>query len=503
MPCPSLARPFTRTTIHRWILLLAAAGCVAALHAAWTFTTDDAYISLRYARHWADGDGIRWNVGELERVEGYSNFLFVALGAAAIRLGFEPMMVLKLVGCAAILGTGLLLYRVARPWSSPVSATIPALLLWGYPFTAWWTTSGLETAVYVLVVVAAIAAFIRGAPGGTDPRAAGSGPHQRLAGLLGFVAALVRPEGPIVVIAMAATIAIEIVGGAPRGPRLTAVRRIAASFAVPLAIYVAWRFGHFGQVLPNPVHCKASHAGSPWTLLLWFAPLAALPTGLAAAAWRSWRRPPMLVCLLVTAIYAVVLYGVDPSIAYGNRHFLAAYALLGVPAALGVHRLARRFGEVRMVVGFGTVVVTAWLAFDVAGLLCREAAEYRARTDARVAVAHHLADRVDGSTVIAVGDVGILGYTLPHVPILDVYCLNNPAMTRPPLLGSSAALAASVLADAPAVIVVASRRGDVCEPRAKAFRLLLADPGFAVYGLTAVFGAPGDEFHYWVFERGA
>ena len=42
------------------------------LKAIWPFTIDDMYISLRYAKHWADGYGLLWNIGE-EPVEGYSN----------------------------------------------------------------------------------------------------------------------------------------------------------------------------------------------------------------------------------------------------------------------------------------------------------------------------------------------------------------------------------------------------------------------------------------------
>lgn len=47
------------------------------------FLGDDAYISFRYALHLYQGHGLVWNPGE--RVEGYTNFLWViimALGMA-------------------------------------------------------------------------------------------------------------------------------------------------------------------------------------------------------------------------------------------------------------------------------------------------------------------------------------------------------------------------------------------------------------------------------------
>ena len=40
---------------------------------------DDAFISFRYSRNWALGNGLRYNLGEHIPVEGYSNFLWVAI----------------------------------------------------------------------------------------------------------------------------------------------------------------------------------------------------------------------------------------------------------------------------------------------------------------------------------------------------------------------------------------------------------------------------------------
>ena len=52
------------------------------------FLCDDAFISFRYAQHLSEGQGLVWNRGE--RVEGYTNFLWVLLMAAAIGAGIAP-----------------------------------------------------------------------------------------------------------------------------------------------------------------------------------------------------------------------------------------------------------------------------------------------------------------------------------------------------------------------------------------------------------------------------
>src|SRR2546428_487360 len=61
-------------------------GTLQASRLGWT--TDDAYISFRYADNLVHGRGLVFNVGE--RVEGYSNFLWTLWCALGIRLGYAP-----------------------------------------------------------------------------------------------------------------------------------------------------------------------------------------------------------------------------------------------------------------------------------------------------------------------------------------------------------------------------------------------------------------------------
>jgi hypothetical protein len=49
---------------------------------------DDTYITLRYAKHLADGHGLRYNVGG-ERVEGFTSFLWVVILAAVHHAGCD------------------------------------------------------------------------------------------------------------------------------------------------------------------------------------------------------------------------------------------------------------------------------------------------------------------------------------------------------------------------------------------------------------------------------
>ena len=85
MPSPPRA---ARLPVWTWLALAP----WAILAARFWFVTDDAYITFRYARNWAEGFGLRYNLGEHVPVEGYSNFLWTAVCAAFVRLGLDPVV---------------------------------------------------------------------------------------------------------------------------------------------------------------------------------------------------------------------------------------------------------------------------------------------------------------------------------------------------------------------------------------------------------------------------
>nr|HPQ40048.1 hypothetical protein [bacterium] len=74
--------------------------------------TDDPFISFRYARNIANGHGAVFNTGH--RVEGYSNFLWVLILAGIIRLGGDPVVASKWIGCLCNLATLTLIILYSR-----------------------------------------------------------------------------------------------------------------------------------------------------------------------------------------------------------------------------------------------------------------------------------------------------------------------------------------------------------------------------------------------------
>ena len=82
---------------------------------AWAFLCDDAFISFRYAVNLAHAGALEYNVGE--RVEGYTNFLWVVLLGLGEALGLAPHRLapaLTVLGAAGLIVAAVLLLRGLR-----------------------------------------------------------------------------------------------------------------------------------------------------------------------------------------------------------------------------------------------------------------------------------------------------------------------------------------------------------------------------------------------------
>jgi len=84
------------------------------LYALWGYPIDDAYISMRYADNFATGKGLVYNPGE--RVEGYTNFLWVMIQALIIVLGGDPVQGSLILGSLSGLIVWYVLLKWAREW---------------------------------------------------------------------------------------------------------------------------------------------------------------------------------------------------------------------------------------------------------------------------------------------------------------------------------------------------------------------------------------------------
>ncbi len=98
------------------VLLVAGIATLFGVHVArHAFVSDDCFISLIYARSLIEGDGLVY-LGE--KVEGYTNFLWVLLAACAMWVELDPGTVLNTIGIASGAGILLLLAGIGARTSS-------------------------------------------------------------------------------------------------------------------------------------------------------------------------------------------------------------------------------------------------------------------------------------------------------------------------------------------------------------------------------------------------
>lgn len=220
------------------------------LVARFDFLTDDAFISFRYARNLAHGAGLVFNVAPGEApVEGYSNFLWVLALAAGEALGAPAPILSRVLSVAA--GVALLFaltrFLARRVASSPRVTTLGALTAASLPPLAAWSTGGLAT------MPAALCAFLVYERLSLDP----DRPRTLGAALAGAALVLLRADGALIfaLVLVAAALPAVLDG------RRALWRPLVVTGAVAVGVFgahVAFRYGYYGDWLPNTARAKVS-----------------------------------------------------------------------------------------------------------------------------------------------------------------------------------------------------------------------------------------------------
>jgi hypothetical protein len=217
--------------------------------------SDDAMTSMQYAKNLAEGNGLVFNVGE--RVEGYTNFLWVLVMTPlyalckAFDLAFVPLVNHLNVAIAAAV-TGLVYWLGSRLWGSRHLATWIAvfLLVVDNAFTTW-AVLGLEVQILALWMLLALVAFR-------------STLRYRAiwAGLALLAAHLTRPDAALFCVCIIGNELLAAVFDWRRGDRRQAARGLrealtcAAVWVLPYAGYFAWHYAYYGWPFPNTYYLK-------------------------------------------------------------------------------------------------------------------------------------------------------------------------------------------------------------------------------------------------------
>src|SRR5215212_3530403 len=193
---------------------------------------DDTFIHLQYGRQIGEGEWFRYNDGDPVST-GASSFLYVLLLGGAHFLGFSGN---HLLAFAIIFGAGLLVlaallgYELGRRLAGERAGLWSGALIAANGAFAWGATSGMEVALFSVMILATLLAFLREL----------SSERFLLTPILAALTALTRPEGLL----FAGVITVGVVFVLLRDPgvsRPDALRRSLAVFYafLPIAAGVA------------------------------------------------------------------------------------------------------------------------------------------------------------------------------------------------------------------------------------------------------------------------
>jgi arabinofuranosyltransferase len=362
MPGLSLQRlpPFAR------FVPLGAAAVLLLLHSLrYNFVTDDAYISFVFSRNFAEHGQLTFNLGD--RVEGYTNFLWTLVLGLLMIVGINPEIASRVLGFACALGTFWFSFRImecaiGRPtwW-----AGLPAVLLSLSSGFACWTSGGLETQLFTMLVVGAWSEYLNAAVVDSASKARKAWMWM---GVMLALSAMTRPEGLLITALIAIHHLISqlhrvyLSRSVPESVVTARWKRVigpaqlwgAAAMLTMWLPWFAWRWWYYGWPFPNTYYVKAH---GPWTSadaaskmwdnggyyigvwlannkLAYVAPLivcAVIVGGRQGGA----RRLLATLCVMVSAVYLIYTASVGGDFMGLHRFIMPLFVIVALLVALG------------------------------------------------------------------------------------------------------------------------------------------------------------------------
>jgi len=309
------------------------------------FTVDDTFISLRYAWNLVNGYGLVWNAGE-PPVEGYTNFSWVLLMAAIIKLGWDPVLIAKTIGIVTTLVIGILLSVATKRFfkTTPLTSLLAFGIWWITPAVHIHAVSGLETSLVSLCLLSetclAILWFEQ---------------QDRFtlafyAALLGLLGALTRPEAAFFYFVC---FGFCLWAAKPAGRRILTWATL-VGFILPGTVYMAWRVLMFGQLLPNTFYVKSVHGLSDITKPLLYISGYILNLGLIpmvltvfhqlkTSEHKDREKTSPMFLIGPTLIFLFAFLAVVPNMGYFYRFLIPVYPLIILMGAPGLDHIVRDF----------------------------------------------------------------------------------------------------------------------------------------------------------------
>lgn len=416
---------------------------------------DDALTSMQYAKNLALGNGVVFNVGE--RVEGYTNFLWVVFMAPfyalsrALETDFVPLMVHTNVALSGLILV--LIYALGRKlWANNLVATCVALAVCvvDNSYTVW-AVLGLEghfLAVWMLVSLLLASSSLK--------------QRGTLIGLSLAAAHMTRPDaglfGAVLVATLGASWLVALWRQLPKDEQrqrlIVAVTALGTWLGV-YGVYFLWRYQYYGWFFPNTYYLKVG-AGELNAWARGFAYVQGFFTErwcFPALAFLGLLAPTTIGRAVVVYLVAHTLYigYVGGDFFPGHRFFVPQIPLFGVACGLAVHGLTLLVnrGPIRRALddyprGRWTAVALALAALTpvfyklyvtgrAVGPLAGEIHQWREVVSTRRDLMLWLAAHKPANASFATGGIGAAGFYADMRRVVDMVGILDPVVAHRPV----------------------------------------------------------------------
>ena len=397
------------------------------------FTVDDAFITYRYSQNVVKGLGPIFNAG-LPRSEGYTTFLWMVLMTIPHLFGFDVVIFSKLVGIICMLTTFLVtalmvteLVEVRYLWLRLIFASISTFLIASFPATAIHTISGMETALYTLLIAAMALVTLLGTKNQSSVIL--------LAPLIGLLLGLTRPDGNMITIGLLVYTWLVI----QRELRVKFLYACLFLYLLPGGIYYAWRTAYYGLPFPLSFYFKAVRPDQVFAgvsdvsdfLLTILPPLAVF----IVLAFLRFRKGLFVLLIPVITIIGIYLFP-EHIMGYNWRFLYPTVPLIFALASYGsfvlylaIDMYSKSMPKVSQLKLFAVLLIifsVQLIPLSSAGLVFNEANDIAygmKNVYTRLGKALHDFD-TDMSSLMAIGDAGAIPY-YSQWEVIDILGLNN------------------------------------------------------------------------------
>ena len=395
-----------------WITLILAIVLFAVFRHFFMYQTgDDAFIYYRYVERAMAGEWWSWT-SQLGPVEGYSSPLWYLLLIMAGKIGMQIQSAAQLLGTLfatlALIGT----WRLARILgASSFLAGVAGVFLSVNLGFQYWASAGLETSLYVALMVWAAMGII----------------GERFWWMPVALIGVSRPEGMFLLPAI--LVAMKIV----KRNAFSSLHLLLC--LVPMLVWILARLVVYGDIFPNTFYAKATgslveqlYMGSLYSmpvlfplLLLWF------------VWWKKRDQSLMIVLGLASMLTGIVLLGGGDWM-FHFRLLLPLYPLLlaAIFSQIGSSSFRVKVLVIAAIIPFLLLVVPAryWLPALQGQEL--DVLEYQEgnMTHMSVRLAAVIEERYPPHTLVAVNHAGALPWALPDFDFIDMAGLNDAHIAR-------------------------------------------------------------------------